>query len=88
MTADPSLFDGPEREIGIVALPDKIGGVSGFVVDSQAEAAEAVKRVRRLDRKRVREAFLERFTARRMAQDWCSSIGSGSQFDDRCGSIQ
>ncbi|OLO06833.1 hypothetical protein BTW08_15145 [Salinicola sp. MH3R3-1] len=44
MTANPSLFDGFEREIGIVALPDKIWGVSGFVVDPHAESVEAVKR--------------------------------------------
>ena len=69
MTADPSLFDGPEREIGIVALPDKIWGVSGLVVDSHSEAVEAVKRARELERRRVRGAFLECFTSRRMAQD-------------------
>jgi len=45
-------------------------GVSGFVVGSHAEAVEAVRRAPELDRQRVREAFLERFTARRMAQDY------------------
>ena len=45
-------------------------GVSGFVVDSHDQAVEAVKRLPELDRRRVREAFMARFTARRMAQDY------------------
>lgn len=45
-------------------------GVSGFVVDSHEEAVAAVKRLPELDRRRVREAFLERFTAIRMAKDY------------------
>lgn len=45
-------------------------GVSGFIVDSHEEAVAAVKRLPELDRQRVRQAFLERFTARRMAEDY------------------
>lgn len=45
-------------------------GVSGFVVDSFEAAVDAVKRLPELDRRRVRAAFLERFTAQRMARDY------------------
>ncbi|WP_110669921.1 glycosyltransferase family 4 protein [Salinicola halophilus] len=45
-------------------------GVSGFIVDSVEEAVAAVKRLPELDRERVREAFLARFTAERMASDY------------------
>lgn len=45
-------------------------GVSGFIVDSHEEAVEAVKRLPALERHRVREVFLERFTASRMAEDY------------------
>lgn len=53
------------------SVPEVIeDGVSGFVVDSEAEAIAAVKRLPELDRRRVREAFECRFTARRMAEDY------------------
>jgi len=45
-------------------------GVTGFIVDSEEEAVEAVRRVRELDRTKVRQRFEERFTAKRMAQDY------------------
>ena len=45
-------------------------GITGFIVDSEAEAAEAAGRLGRLDRARVRRVFEERFTARRMAEDY------------------
>lgn len=45
-------------------------GVSGFIVDSIEQAVAAVKRLPELDRHRVRAAFLERFTAQRMAEDY------------------
>lgn len=45
-------------------------GVNGFIVHDVREAAEAVKRVGELDRDRCRERFEERFTARRMAEDY------------------
>jgi glycosyltransferase involved in cell wall biosynthesis len=37
-------------------------GVSGFVVDDEAGAIDAIKRLHELDRRRVREAFERRFT--------------------------
>ena len=45
-------------------------GMTGFIVESEAEAAEALHRAARLDRSRVRRIFEERFTARRMAEDY------------------
>ena len=45
-------------------------GVSGFIVDSEAEAVEAVRALPTLDRQRVRSAFERRFTASRMMRDY------------------
>ena len=45
-------------------------GVTGFIVDNEAEAMSAIGKLATLDRARVRAAFERRFTARRMAQDY------------------
>jgi glycosyltransferase involved in cell wall biosynthesis len=45
-------------------------GISGFIVDDEAGAIAAVKRLHTLPRARVRAQFDERFTARRMAEDY------------------
>jgi glycosyltransferase involved in cell wall biosynthesis len=45
-------------------------GVTGFVVDSEAEAVAALSRVGSLDRTKVRAQFEKRFSARRMAEDY------------------
>jgi glycosyltransferase involved in cell wall biosynthesis len=45
-------------------------GVSGFVVADEPEALGALLRIKELDRRRVRETFEQRFTARRMAKDY------------------
>jgi glycosyltransferase involved in cell wall biosynthesis len=45
-------------------------GVSGFVVEDEAQAVDAIARARDLDRRGVRAAFERRFTARRMAEDY------------------
>jgi glycosyltransferase involved in cell wall biosynthesis len=45
-------------------------GITGFLVNSEEEAAQAAGAVSRLDRARVRRIFEERFTARRMAEDY------------------
>ena len=53
------------------SVPEVIDeGISGFIVDSVAEAAEAAKRVGELDRAEVRAIFEERFTVERMAEDY------------------
>jgi glycosyltransferase involved in cell wall biosynthesis len=45
-------------------------GVTGFVVEGEVEAVEAVGRLGELDRRRVREGFEQRFTAERMAAEY------------------
>jgi glycosyltransferase involved in cell wall biosynthesis len=45
-------------------------GVSGFVVDSEVDAIDAIKRIPELDRRRVRESFERRFTSHRMTRKY------------------
>jgi glycosyltransferase involved in cell wall biosynthesis len=45
-------------------------GITGFIVETEAQAIAAVHRVLELDRSRVRQVFDEKFTARRMAEDY------------------
>jgi glycosyltransferase involved in cell wall biosynthesis len=45
-------------------------GVTGFIVQSEEQAAEAVKRIGMLNRERIRAEFDRRFTAHRMAQNY------------------
>jgi glycosyltransferase involved in cell wall biosynthesis len=53
------------------SVPEVIeDGVTGFVVDSVEEAAEAVRRIGSLDRARCRREFEKRFDAVRMAEDY------------------
>jgi glycosyltransferase involved in cell wall biosynthesis len=53
------------------SVPEVIeNGVTGFVVDTEDEAVEAIGRLPELDRTRVRTAFERRFSARRMAEDY------------------
>ncbi|OMR57218.1 glycosyl transferase [Burkholderia pseudomallei] len=53
------------------AVPEVIDeGVSGFIVEDEIGAAAAVNRLHMLSRERVRARFDERFTSRRMAQQY------------------
>jgi glycosyltransferase involved in cell wall biosynthesis len=53
------------------SVPEVIDdGVTGFICDTEAEAVDAVQRLPRLDRQRVRRRFEARFTGRRMAADY------------------
>lgn len=45
-------------------------GVTGFVVETEDEAQQAIARIGQLDRRRVRAEFERRFTVRRMAADY------------------
>jgi len=45
-------------------------GVTGFVVDTIDEAVQAVKRIHSIDRHQCRAIFEERFSARRMCDDY------------------
>jgi glycosyltransferase involved in cell wall biosynthesis len=48
-------------------------GVTGFIVDDEDGAAMAARRLRSLDRAHIRRVFEERFTARRMAEDYLNA---------------
>lgn len=51
------------------ALPEIVEhGVDGYLIDDLDEAEQAVRMLGRLDRPRIRERALERFSARRMAE--------------------
>jgi glycosyltransferase involved in cell wall biosynthesis len=50
-------------------------GVTGFIVDSVAEAVNAVPRAIALDRRAIRRRFEERFTVERMARDYMALYG-------------
>jgi glycosyltransferase involved in cell wall biosynthesis len=53
------------------AVPEVMqDGASGFVVTDRYSAAEAVAQIERLDRRQVRNYFEEKFTSRRMAEDY------------------
>lgn len=53
------------------SVPEVIeDGVTGFIVDDEAQAIEAVKEAGRLDRRRIRARFEERFVASRMARQY------------------
>ena len=53
------------------AVPEVIeNGLTGFVVEDESSAVAAVEKVARLSREKVRARFEQRFTARRMANDY------------------
>jgi glycosyltransferase involved in cell wall biosynthesis len=53
------------------AVPEVIDdGVTGFIVDDVDQAVHALARVDTLDRRRIRDVFERRFSARRMAEDY------------------
>jgi glycosyltransferase involved in cell wall biosynthesis len=53
------------------SVPEVIeDGATGFIFDGLEEAVKAVERIPTLNRKRCREVFEQRFSARRMAQDY------------------
>ncbi len=45
-------------------------GVTGFIVENEAQAVDAVARLPELSRTRIRQRFEQRFTAKRMAEDY------------------
>jgi glycosyltransferase involved in cell wall biosynthesis len=56
-------------------------GVTGFVVQNLEQAAAAVRRVDALDRRTVRAVFERRFTAERMAKDYCALYARSQYYD-------
>jgi glycosyltransferase involved in cell wall biosynthesis len=55
-------------------------GVTGFIVHTDAEAAEAVRRLPQLDRAAIRRRFEERFSATAMAQRYLDLYGQLAVF--------
>ena len=45
-------------------------GVTGFIVENESQAVEAISALDRLDRRNIRRVFEQRFTAKRMAQEY------------------
>jgi glycosyltransferase involved in cell wall biosynthesis len=58
-------------------------GVTGFVVDDEAQAVQAIRRLGELDRRGIRAHFEQRFSAKRMAEDYLRHyemlVGTGSK---------
>jgi len=53
------------------AVPEVVDdGLTGFIVEDETSAVAAVSRASLLSREKIRKRFEERFTARRMAQDY------------------
>jgi glycosyltransferase involved in cell wall biosynthesis len=52
-------------------------GVTGFVVESIEEAVEALQRIPSLDRQACHQRFLERFTSRRMCEQYLTAYERG-----------
>jgi glycosyltransferase involved in cell wall biosynthesis len=65
-------------------------GVTGFIFDNKKQAVGAVRHVRELDRRAVRDTFDRRFTARRMAHDYLSAYHklTGAKKQDRDGVLR
>jgi glycosyltransferase involved in cell wall biosynthesis len=61
----------PVIAFGRGSVPEVIeDGVTGFIVETEDDAVSAIKRLPELDRHRIRATFEQRFTARRMAENY------------------
>lgn len=61
----------PVIAFGRGSVPEIVeDGVTGFIVETENDASSAIKRLPELDRRRIRAAFEQRFTARRMAENY------------------
>jgi len=59
------------------SVPEVVdAGLSGFIVEDEDGAVDAVARLPELSREKIRRRFEQRFTARRMAQDYLAVYGS------------
>ena len=57
------------------SVPEVVeNGVTGFIVESEEEAAAAVSKIGLLDRKVIRQRFEDRFSSRRMASEYESQF--------------
>src|SRR4029079_1292354 len=55
--------------------------ITGYIVEDELSAVNAVGRISQIDRRRVRKRFEERFTARRMALDYMAAYREVMQID-------
>ena len=64
------------------SVPEVVdSGITGYIVTSVDEAVACVQRARGLDRRRCRRQFESRFSAERMAREYCSIYGNcGAQW--------
>ncbi|HET7886667.1 MAG TPA: hypothetical protein VFL62_10605, partial [Bradyrhizobium sp.] len=51
-------------------------GITGFMVEAEEEAVQAIQRLDKLSRYEVRAQFERRFSAERMAQDYVAHYGA------------
>jgi glycosyltransferase involved in cell wall biosynthesis len=59
------------------SVPEVIeNGATGFIVEGEAQAVEAVAKLQQIDRQGVRARFEQRFTANRMAEDYIRHYAS------------
>jgi glycosyltransferase involved in cell wall biosynthesis len=62
------------------SVPEVIeDGLTGFVVEGDDQAVQAIHRLKEIDRRKVRARFEERFTATRMARDYVALYRSLSE---------
>jgi glycosyltransferase involved in cell wall biosynthesis len=62
------------------SVPEVVeNGATGFIVEGEAEAVEAVAKLDQIDRRGVRARFEQRFTAKRMAEDYVRHYASLSR---------
>jgi glycosyltransferase involved in cell wall biosynthesis len=63
----------PVIAYGHGSVPEVVDhGVTGYIVHSQQDAIDAVNKLSRIDRKKCRAVFEQRFSSRRMAKDYLS----------------
>ena len=75
LSAEYMLKNGSQLEKKVYSVPEVIDeGVTGFVVESIEQAVKAVERVASLSRRKCRQVFETRFSARRMASDYLAII--------------
>jgi glycosyltransferase involved in cell wall biosynthesis len=61
----------PVIAYGLGSVPEVIDdGVTGYIVHTMDDAVNAVERIATLDRQLIRHVFEERFSARRMCNDY------------------
>jgi glycosyltransferase involved in cell wall biosynthesis len=61
----------PVIAYGMGSVPEIIDdGITGYIVDSVDAAAKAVRRLDALDRRTIRQVFQQRFSVRRMCEDY------------------